>query len=103
MQNTQRSSKRSFTVALIASATLFLSAQAQAQTALDDLMKNKLIKVAVQTDSAPYGYVGTDLKPIGLDIDLANYIGKNLAWRWSLCRSIARIVFQRYKRKKPIL
>jgi polar amino acid transport system substrate-binding protein len=78
MQNTQRSSKRSFTVALIASATLFLSAQAQAQTALDDLMKNKLIKVAVQTDSAPYGYVGTDLKPIGLDIDLANYIGKKL-------------------------
>ena len=41
-------------------------------------MKRKVIKVAVQTDSAPYGYVGTDLKPIGLDVDMANYIGKKL-------------------------
>jgi polar amino acid transport system substrate-binding protein len=54
------------------------SASAMAQSALDDVMKAKVLKVAVQTDSAPYGYVGTDLKPIGLDIDLANYIGKKM-------------------------
>jgi polar amino acid transport system substrate-binding protein len=78
MQVTQYSSKRSFTVVLLSMAGLLASAQLHAQTALDDLMKNKVLKVAVQTDSAPYGYVGTDLKPIGLDIDLANYIGRKL-------------------------
>jgi polar amino acid transport system substrate-binding protein len=36
------------------------------------------LKVAVQTDSAPYGFVGTDLKPIGLDVDMAYLIGKKL-------------------------
>jgi polar amino acid transport system substrate-binding protein len=69
--------KRHFTLALAASA-LLAAAGAHAQTALDDILKSKLLKVAVQTDSAPYGFVGTDLKPIGLDVDMANYIGKKL-------------------------
>jgi polar amino acid transport system substrate-binding protein len=62
----------------LATLALVATASAQAQTALDDILKGQLIKVAVQTDSAPYGYVGTDLKPIGLDVDMANYIGKKL-------------------------
>lgn len=62
----------------LATLALVATASAQAQTALDDIIKGQLIKVAVQTDSAPYGYVGTDLKPIGLDVDMANYIGKKL-------------------------
>lgn len=69
--------KRLFTLGLAAVAALAATG-VQAQNALDDIMKGKLLKVAVQTDSAPYGYVGTDLKPIGLDIDMANYIGKKL-------------------------
>jgi polar amino acid transport system substrate-binding protein len=69
--------KRHFTLGL-AAAAFFAVTDVQAQTALDDILKGKLLKVAVQTDSAPYGYVGTDLKPIGLDIDMANYIGKKL-------------------------
>ncbi len=69
--------KRQFTLAL-ACAALLSVAGAHAQTALDDVLKSKVLKVAVQTDSAPYGFVGTDLKPIGLDIDMANYIGKKL-------------------------
>jgi len=63
---------------LFAASTLLVGAAAQAQTALDDVLKSKVLKVAVQTDSAPYGFVGTDLKPIGLDIDMANLIGKKL-------------------------
>jgi len=63
---------------LLGLAAALCVANAQAQSALDDVLKSKVIKVAVQTDSAPYGYVGTDLKPIGLDIDMANYIGKKL-------------------------
>jgi polar amino acid transport system substrate-binding protein len=71
------SSKRHFALAL-AAAALLCATGAQAQTALDDILKIKVLKVAVQTDSAPYGFVGTDLKPIGLDIDVANYIGKKM-------------------------
>lgn len=69
--------KRHFTLAL-ACVALLAATGAHAQTALDDVLKSKVLKVAVQTDSAPYGFVGTDLKPIGLDIDMANYIGKKL-------------------------
>ena len=69
--------KRAFLLA-VSSAALLAATGAHAQTALDDIMKAKVLKVAVQTDSAPYGFVGTDLKPIGLDIDMANYIGKKM-------------------------
>jgi polar amino acid transport system substrate-binding protein len=74
---------RRFSRSLLASAgiallTMFAHSGAQAQSALDDIMKTKLIKVAIQTDSAPYGFVGIDLKPIGFDIDMANLIGKRL-------------------------
>nr|WP_316642768.1 transporter substrate-binding domain-containing protein [uncultured Roseateles sp.] len=63
---------------LLSLAAVLCTSGAQAQSALDDVLKAKVIKVAVQTDSAPYGYVGTDLKPIGLDIDMAGYIAKKL-------------------------
>ena len=63
---------------LLSLAAALFAASAQAQSALDDVLKAKVLKVAVQTDSAPYGYVGTDLKPIGLDIDMAGYIAKKL-------------------------
>jgi polar amino acid transport system substrate-binding protein len=53
-------------------------APALAQTALDDVMAKKLILIAVPTDSAPYGFVGTDLAPQGLDVDMANLIGAKL-------------------------
>lgn len=69
--------KRAFCFSLAAS-VLLISSVVHAQDALDDILKRKVIKVAIQTDSAPYGYVGTDLKPIGLDVDMANYIGKKL-------------------------
>lgn len=75
--NAIRMKKRTFTLALAVS-MLSAATGVLAQTALDDILKNKVLKVAVQTDSAPYGFVGTDLKPIGLDIDMANLIGKKL-------------------------
>jgi polar amino acid transport system substrate-binding protein len=51
---------------------------ALAQSALDDIMKAKTIKIAIPTDFPPYGFVGTDLKPQGLDIDMAVMIGGKL-------------------------
>jgi polar amino acid transport system substrate-binding protein len=51
---------------------------AHAQAALDDIVARKVITIAIPTDFPPYGFVGTDLKPQGLDIDMANYIGAKL-------------------------
>lgn len=70
-------SKRLFSVSLAAAALLAASG-VQAQTALDDVMKAKTIKIAVPTDFPPYGMVGIDLKPQGLDVDMANYIGQKM-------------------------
>lgn len=68
-------------VALAALSTFAMAAlpwSAQAQTALDEVMARKLIRIAIPTDFPPYGFVGTDLKPQGLDIDMGNYIGAKL-------------------------
>ncbi|MBQ0957833.1 transporter substrate-binding domain-containing protein [Ideonella sp. 4Y11] len=62
-----------FAAALVAA--LPLSARADA---LDDIVARKQINIAVPTDFPPYGMVGTDLKPQGLDIDMANLIGAKL-------------------------
>ena len=51
---------------------------AQAQSALDNIQKTKLIKIAIPTDFPPYGFVGIDLKPQGLDIDMANFIAAKM-------------------------
>jgi polar amino acid transport system substrate-binding protein len=61
----------------LAASALFV-ASALAQNALDEIIAKKLITVAIPTDSAPYGYVGTDMQPQGLDIDMANLIGAKL-------------------------
>jgi polar amino acid transport system substrate-binding protein len=70
-------SKRLFALGLALSAVLAATG-AHAQTALDDVLKNKKITIAIPTDFPPYGFVGTDLKPQGLDIDMANYIASKL-------------------------
>lgn len=57
---------------------------AQAQTALADIQKNKLIKVAVPTDYPPYGFVGVDMAPQGLDIDMARLIADKLGVKLEL-------------------
>ena len=72
--------KRHFSLAFatIAASVAFGTPLAHAQTALDDVMKAKKITIAIPTDFPPYGFVGTDLKPQGLDIDMANYIATKL-------------------------
>jgi polar amino acid transport system substrate-binding protein len=46
--------------------------------ALAEIMKSKVIKVAVPQDFAPFGSAGSDLKPQGYDIDMAKLIAKEL-------------------------
>lgn len=62
----------------LALAALTASTGAAAQSALDDILKARTIRIAVPTDFPPYGFVGTDLQPQGLDIDMAKYIGTKL-------------------------
>lgn len=68
--------RRLFAIALAASA--LAATAAHAQTALDDIMKSREIKIAIPTDFPPYGFVTTDLKPQGLDVEVAGYIAAKL-------------------------
>jgi len=73
-----KTTKRHLLVLSASLALATLAGGAQAQTALDDVMKAKAIKIAIPTDFPPYGFVGTDLQPQGLDVDMAKYIATKL-------------------------
>lgn len=63
------------TLILAASLCTVVSVQADV---LKDIHDRNLIRVAVPQDFPPFGSVGTDLQPQGIDIDMANYIAKQL-------------------------
>jgi polar amino acid transport system substrate-binding protein len=69
--------RRSVLTALIFSITALVAPLSKAD-ALDDIMKNKVLRVAVPQDFAPFGSVGPDLKPVGYDIDMARLLAKEL-------------------------
>ncbi|MFT3954523.1 MAG: transporter substrate-binding domain-containing protein [Piscinibacter sp.] len=69
---------RRMLLAATGAALLLTFGDVQAQAALDDVLAKKLITIAIPTDFPPYGFVGTDLKPQGLDIDMANLIAAKL-------------------------
>ena len=58
--------------------SLLASAGAHAQSALETILKNKKITIAVPPDFPPYGSMGADFKIQGLDADMAHYIGAKL-------------------------
>ena len=70
-------SKRLFALGLTAAAILSATG-AHAQAALDNIMKSKTIKIAVPTDYPPYGFVGPDMAPQGLDVETAKLIASKL-------------------------
>ena len=76
-------SKRHFILA-IAAASLFAAGGVQAQNVLDNVMKSKTLKVAIPTDYPPYGFVGTDMAPQGLDIDTARLIAAKMGVKLEL-------------------
>src|ERR1700759_5476991 len=65
-------------LALALSAGLLLSTTARADSALDAVMAKKSITIAIPTDFPPYGFVGTDMAPQGLDVDMARLIAARL-------------------------
>ncbi len=64
--------------ALLTSLLTTLPMTAHAQTVLDEVMARKQINIAIPIDFPPYGFVSTDLKPQGLDIDMAHLIAAKL-------------------------
>ena len=70
--------RRRLAAALGLAAILLSPLAARAQAALDDILAKKTIQIAIPTDFPPYGFVGTDLQPQGLDIDTAELIGAKL-------------------------
>lgn len=62
----------------LAFAALAASGAAQAQGALDNVLKSKTLKVAIPTDYPPYGSVDKTMQPVGLDIDMAKLIATRL-------------------------
>lgn len=71
--------RRSALAALVVLSTAALtSLSAQAQAALDEVLARKSIAIAIPTDFPPYGFVGTDLQPQGLDVDMARLIATKL-------------------------
>jgi polar amino acid transport system substrate-binding protein len=66
-----------FAAAACACALLLVSSSASAD-ALDDIMKAGVLKVAVPQDFPPFGSVGSDLVPVGYDIDTARLIAKEM-------------------------
>ena len=76
--------RRHFSLSLILLVSATLPLLAHAQTALDEVMAKKQITIAIPTDFPPYGFVGTDLQPQGLDIDMAKLIAAKLGVKLEL-------------------
>lgn len=70
--------RRSLLLSVVAAAAFSLPLGSAVAGALDDVMKNGVLKVAVPQDFPPFGSVGKDMKPQGYDIDVAQLIGSKL-------------------------
>ena len=66
-------------LALFAGVGLLGATAAFADSALDAIVAKKSIAIAIPTDFPPYGFVGTDMAPQGLDVDMARLIASKLS------------------------
>ncbi|PUE38942.1 MULTISPECIES: transporter substrate-binding domain-containing protein [unclassified Limnohabitans] len=98
-------SKRLVLSTAVAASLLTLAGASHAQSALDNIQKAKLIKIAIPTDFPPYGFVGIDLKPQGLDIDMANYIATKMGVKIELMpvTSANRIAYLQTKKADLVI
>ena len=90
---------------LIAAALCASALPVLAQTALEDVMARKSINIAIPTDFPPYGFVGTDLAPQGLDIDMARLIASKLGVKVELLpvTSANRIAYLQTKKADIVI
>ena len=92
-------------VALTAATLCAAAFSATAQTVLDDVVARKSINIAIPTDFPPYGFVGTDLAPQGLDIDMARLIASKLGVKVELLpvTSANRIAYLQTKKADIVI
>lgn len=85
--------------------SLAAAAGAQAQNALDDVLARKSINIAIPTDFAPYGFVGTDMAPKGLDVDMAQLIAARMGVKLELIpvTSANRIAYLQTKKADLVI
>jgi polar amino acid transport system substrate-binding protein len=91
--------------AALGAAVLLSTGLVHAQTALDDILAKKTINIAIPTDFPPYGSVGTDMAPRGLDIDMATYIATKLGVKVELVpvTSANRIAYLQTKKADLVI
>lgn len=92
--------------ALVIATLAFLTCgAANAQNALDNVLSSKMIRVGIPTDYPPYGFVGPDMAPQGLDVDMARYIAAKLGVRLELIPVVAanRIPYLQTKKADLII
>ncbi|KQV78214.1 transporter substrate-binding domain-containing protein [Rhizobacter sp. Root1221] len=67
------------TLALSAAICLAVAAPGvRAQQLLDDVLKKKVLVVGIPVDAPPFGFLGSDQQPKGLDIDVATLVAEKL-------------------------
>jgi polar amino acid transport system substrate-binding protein len=71
-------------IAALSASAIAVPLAAQAQNALDEVIAKKQITIAIPTDFPPYGLVGIDMKPQGLDVDMARLIADKLSVKLEL-------------------
>jgi len=81
------------------------AAPALAQSALEGVLKSKSIKIAIPTDFPPYGFVGIDMAPQGLDVDMARLIATKLGVKLELVpvSSANRIAYLQTKKADLVI
>lgn len=65
-------------VGLVATAVLTVATPAQADDSLNAVLAKKSIALGIPTDFPPYGYLGPDMKPTGVDVATAQLIADKL-------------------------
>ncbi|OIQ75584.1 cystine-binding periplasmic protein precursor [mine drainage metagenome] len=69
---------------LLATVTMLASSPARADDSLTAIMTKKSISIGIPTDFPPFGFVGPDFKPHGLDVDVAKLIAEKLGVKANL-------------------
>lgn len=75
---------RHLITAAITVAAMFTTVSVSRADALADITARGTIRVAVPQDFPPFGSVGTDMAPMGYDIDIANLIAEKLGVKTEL-------------------
>lgn len=65
-------------IACVGAVCLFTQIAVAKADQLQDIEKRGVIRIAVPQDFPPFGSVGTDLQPQGYDIDMAQYLAKQM-------------------------